>query len=108
MSDWYWLVDGKIVPAPPGQYMQPDDQRRIGLYEFGKDSSVSTVFLSLDHSFRSSVPVLFETMVFWHGNPLDQECERYETLEQAKAGHERWVKQVEFIRSANFVGAEVQ
>jgi hypothetical protein len=49
MSEWYWLVDGKVVPAPPGGYMQPDADRRVGLYELEHGPRVSTVFLGLDH-----------------------------------------------------------
>ncbi len=54
---------------------------------------VSTVFLSLDHSFgRAGRPVLFETMVF--GGELDQEQERYCTWEEAEAGHAEMVARV--------------
>lgn len=54
------------------------------------DVKVSTVFLGLDHSFRESGnPDLFETMIF--GGPNDCYTERYETIEEAEAGHERAV-----------------
>lgn len=51
-----------------------------------KTIDVSTVFLGLDHRFGEGPPLLFETMVF--GGPLDQECERYTTWDEAIAGHE--------------------
>ena len=47
---------------------------------------VSTIFLGLDHSFGGPRPLLFETMVF--GGPLDQECKRYSTWDEAVKGHE--------------------
>lgn len=54
---------------------------------------VSTVFLGLDHSFREgAAPILFETMIF--GGEHDGYQERYETWEQAEAGHEQAIKLV--------------
>lgn len=51
---------------------------------------VSTVFLGLDHSFGGGPPLLFETMIFGGGH--DDYCERFETWEQAEAGHQEAVK----------------
>lgn len=57
------------------------------------DSKISTVFLGLDHSFGSSSPVLWETMVF--GGELDQEQDRCSgSREQAEAMHARMVEKV--------------
>lgn len=107
MSRWYWLVDGEIVPAPAGSYLQEGNARRIGRDEFGDNGAVvSTVFLGFDHGYGDGPPVLFETMVFWHGAALDNEQERYTSLADAKAGHERWVRAVKIARVASFVGAE--
>lgn len=54
---------------------------------------VSTVFLGIDHHFGRAtlehVPVLFETMIF--GGPHDEYQERYETWDEAEAGHARAV-----------------
>jgi hypothetical protein len=65
------------------------------------DSRISTVFIGLDHNFGLGPPLLFETMVF--GGPLDQECERYSTLEGARRGHEEMVQRV---KSAKVAGPE--
>lgn len=66
--------------------------RHIGDTTAG-ESRVSTVFLSLDQNHGGiGAPVLYETMIF--GGPLDQERERYETRQQAEAGHERWVERL--------------
>jgi hypothetical protein len=55
---------------------------------------VSTIYLGLDHNWGDGPPLIFETMVFSDG-PLNQDCERYTTEEQAREGHTRWVKRAE-------------
>lgn len=58
-----------------------------------RGSTVSTVFLVIDHSFSNTgPPILFETMVF--GGPLDGEQERCATWAEAQAMHERMVARV--------------
>lgn len=52
---------------------------------------VSTVFLGIDYGFHGT-PLWFETMIF--GGEHDQFQERYETWEQAEAGHKRALKLV--------------
>ena len=49
------------------------------------DVFISTVFLSLDHSFDDGPPVLFETLVTVDGE--EEDMLRYITLEEAKIGH---------------------
>lgn len=57
-----------------------------------RQATVSTVFLGVDHSFTDGgPPILFETMIF--GGPFDELQWRYETAEDALAGHER-IKQM--------------
>jgi hypothetical protein len=52
---------------------------------------VSTVFLGLDHAWRSEIPLLFETMIFSHVNDAQGlfECyqDRCSTYEQAVIMH---------------------
>lgn len=61
------------------------------------DVEVSTVFLGLDHRFgRVGPPILFETMIF--GGKADEDCWRYETWEQAAAGHDEAVALVTAIK----------
>lgn len=55
---------------------------------------VSTVFLSTDHAFGLGRPVLFETLVFWDGHQLDQECKRYCTWDEAAEGHKAMTDRV--------------
>lgn len=65
------------------------DKRRVGYTELGDEVHVSTVFLGIDNSFGGAKPVLFETMVF--GGEHDQWQWRYETWDQAQAGHDEVV-----------------
>jgi hypothetical protein len=46
----------------------------------------------MDHGWRSEVPVVFETMI--SGGERDEDCERYATWEEAKAGHAKIVEEV--------------
>lgn len=49
---------------------------------------VSTVWLGLDHSFDGGKLLIFETMVFpKEGDYMDEDMERYTTLEEATLGH---------------------
>ena len=67
-------------------------RRRVG-EDFVRNSRISTVFLGLDHSFsEEGPPILYETMIF--GGKFDCEQWRYETREEAIAGHRAAVRKV--------------
>lgn len=66
------------------------EQRRVALTHTG-NGDVSTVFLGLNHGFGEK-PLWFETLVF--GGTWDGEMDRYETLAEAQAGHDRMVVRV--------------
>jgi hypothetical protein len=64
---------------------------------------LSTVFLSMDHSFSVLdealvVPVLFETMMFTGESSLDNETWRYFTEADAAAKHKRIVRYLTLTR----------
>lgn len=90
-----YILDGKnIKEEPDGEawlnwFGRTD--RHVAEDTFGK-TTVSTVFLGIDHNHLGSIPILFETMIF--GGPFDSEQERYATYEQAENGHKRWVEKV--------------
>jgi hypothetical protein len=96
---WYILdKDNRPVPATFEEYEKWTGQagkenRRITKQDrFDNDKClVSTVFLALDHGFiGSSVPVLWETMIFWTEQPdLDNYQERYTSHEDALKGHKK-------------------
>ena len=78
-------------------FMQEAKSNRIVKQEhFGTAGEilVSTVFLGLDHNWRTNgPPILWETMVF--GGKLDQEMDRCSgSREQAEAMHQRMVERV--------------
>lgn len=91
MGDYYILEDGEVLPVNVlqwGLWWETTD-RRIALTDINDEVSVSTVFLGLDHGWGGAVPVVFETMIF--GGPHDQYQERYSTLDEARAGHNKAV-----------------
>lgn len=47
--------------------------------------TISTVFLGVNHAIGSTIPILFETMVF--GGEYDGLMERYSTWDEAMSGH---------------------
>lgn len=69
------------------------DYARIGYNTLLDNVEVSTVWLGINHSFVvQGPPVIFETMVFAPGRDYDQDCIRYCTEEEARAGHRRTVE----------------
>jgi hypothetical protein len=71
-------------------------KERIVSRDTVNDSSVSTVFLGLDHNYGAGPPILWETMVF--GGPLDQEQDRCSgSREQAEAMHAKMVAKVRAV-----------
>lgn len=112
MRQEYALLDesGNVIPATLlewARWMEGNRHRVIEQIELPGDIKVSTVFLGLDHQYALHGPPLwFETMVFgperteyskllgrdWTYRPELGYCERYTTLQQAKAGHDEAVQ----------------
>ena len=101
MSERYKLNGHKPVPVADllewAWWIETAERRvaenRVGTYR------VSTVFLGLNHNWLpAGKPILFETMVFGPGS-LNGETVRYETWEQAKAGHAKMVKRVKAAKA---------
>lgn len=90
MSDWYRRDGSKYEDfMEAARDFERMKNRRVAIWK-SSDVTVSTVFLSIDHQWGDGPPLIFETMVF--GGPLDSECERYSTEQEAIEGHERWVE----------------
>ena len=95
MSDKY-ILEGKI-PVPCGdlmtwaQWFETAD-RHVANDIIGK-STISTVFLGLNHAFGRGRLLLFETMIF--DGKHDGYQDRYTTWEEAEIGHQRAVRLVE-------------
>lgn len=98
------LLNGVVVPCTATEWAaQFEKGHRVALDDID-GAHVSTVFIGLNHGYHKR-PLWFETMVFdlvMHekGTLLQW---RYETLVEAKAGHERacaWVREhIEVMRA---------
>jgi hypothetical protein len=81
--------------------------RKVANTDCGDGIHVSTVWLGLDHNFSGvGPPLIFETMVFAKRPEyaaINNYQERYSTLDEAKAGHDRIVSGV---RSGSLLQAE--
>jgi len=65
-----------------------------------KFGAVATVFLGMNMAVAESErPLLFETRVM--GGWLNDQWERYSTLEEARAGHGAWVARVRAMEQEN-------
>ena len=103
----YYLLDEKGVPYPTDDRHTANDllinwlKRRVGLDEkevAGHSIRISTVFLVMDHNhFFEGPPVLYETMLFIDDKAIDGATERYETREQAIAGHAETLEKTEQV-----------
>jgi hypothetical protein len=67
-------------------WMENNPQRKVVKQEHIGDVYISTVFLGLDHSWNSDIPVLWETMIF--GGEYDQYQDRYTSYKDALEGHQ--------------------
>jgi hypothetical protein len=94
MSKFYDML-GKEITLEEWALMfeSGDDTKRRVAYDVVGGVTVSTVLLGVDHNFfGEGPPIIFETMIF--GGRYDEYQERYATLEQARAGHDRALKLV--------------
>lgn len=86
---WYLLDENKDpypVSVEEGMKLQDDIDMKIVKQDKIGNVFISTVFLGLDHSLESNLPILFETMIF--NGKHDQYQMRYATYKQAQQGHE--------------------
>lgn len=94
MSDCAIIKEGKVVRVSMlvwATWIEKNSiQKVIGRTNIG-DVLISTVFLGLNHGFGER-DLWFETMVF--GGTDNEAMERYETLDQAKHGHEKAVRAI--------------
>jgi uncharacterized membrane protein YgcG len=93
MGRWY-ILDNDHKPVSTNvldaaRWMEEDPNNKVVKQEEVNDTFVSTVFLGLDHSWNSDIPVLWETMIF--GGEHDQYQDRYCSYEDALEGHQRAV-----------------
>jgi hypothetical protein len=103
MGRYYVLRDGEVIEEP--DYAQWTEWSKSSS-EAGRCiasttlnyGTVATVFLAMQMTLsKADPPLLFETRV--KGGWLNDEWQRYSTLEAAKAGHEVWVARVRAVES---------
>lgn len=94
-----YILDEKNQPVASKaswEWMRENWHRKIvGKTIFPNGTTVSTVFLGLDHGFDKGAPVLWETMVFGapEGSAYQEEWQdRYTSYADAVAGHIEVVK----------------
>ena len=98
MGRYYMLCEGKVVEETDyakwaDWYKNSYEQVRCVACTKSQHSTVTTVFLAMNMTLsKDDPPLLFETKV--EGGWLDNEWQRYSTLEEAKAGHEAIVARV--------------
>lgn len=89
MNDYYKLDDNKnVVPCTLAEWSDGfarHESRIVDKTTIG-DTSISTVFLGIDHSFGHGPALLFESMTF--GGKCDGMQERCSTWQEAKRQHE--------------------
>lgn len=93
MSEWY-DKDGTPISDMMTWAKKIEDRsyKRVAETTLSNGKWVSTVWLGLNHQYGDGPPLIFETMVFKSKNDMNElDIERYSTLEEAKAGHERMV-----------------
>jgi hypothetical protein len=97
----YGYLEGKTVVATTDinkfiANAEDAKKKRVAYTEINtgeRDITISTVFLGLDHSFSDDTRSLwFETLVF--DGPNDGDMARYETWDEAEAGHNTMVQVV--------------
>ena len=92
----YVMVDGKVVEENDLETWAMwfaaahGDNIHVDLTFIGS-TSISTVFLAIDHSFGSGKPVLWETMIFSEFERIDEHMDRYTSEADAQDGHNNTV-----------------
>ncbi|HUR17366.1 MAG TPA: hypothetical protein VMZ51_00325 [Acidimicrobiales bacterium] len=85
--------EGRPIDVTEMVRLSQDASYRVVARDWVGDVEVATVWLGFDHSFRSSRPVLFETVVF--GGRMDQYSRRYTTEAEARKGHAKVLASVQ-------------
>lgn len=86
---WKAILDGhKVILTEDlhkwAEWFETNFKNRFVANDYLGDIRVSTIFMGIDHGF-DDLPLWFETMIF--GGPHNNYQERYQTWEQAEAGH---------------------
>lgn len=91
---WYKLdEDNNVVPCESlydyTKFMLDRGRLQVGLTEIN-GIGISTVFLDINHSYRTGKPLVFETALFYPDKTVV--TKRYHTWKEAEIGHEYYCK----------------
>lgn len=90
----YYDIEGKAITSERfRELLGHPTYRMVAFTEDGREWSVSTIWLGLDHSLGRGPVKIFETLVTWKGENEAQQ--RYSTQKQAMKGHLKWVERCE-------------
>lgn len=89
----YYGLDGRPISRNEWVSIFSRNSERIIGSDHLNGYHVSTVWIGIDHSRDHAPPMIFETMIFGQG-PLNEYCERYATIEEAREGHQKTVASV--------------
>lgn len=86
--------EGNPVPATDllewAKALDDIEHRRVGITKFSDGTTISTVFLGLDHGLSRRRPLLFEGLVQFKDGGDEQD--RYATWQEALDGHRKLVE----------------
>jgi hypothetical protein len=85
----YYDPDGNPIDMHTWADMFEHADRQVARTEINESTSVSTVYLGLDHQYGDGPPLIYETMIF--GGEHDEWCWRYPNRDAALAGHDQAV-----------------
>lgn len=93
----FYILDGNRKPIPVKDMQKWSEWMKINSNKIIKkiqlnDITISTIFLGINHGSLNKNPVLFETMIFWENDPLDQWQDRYCSYQEAIHGHRNAVR----------------
>lgn len=96
MRNRHYILDANHRPVEVSlmewaHWFETVGNRIVDFTQINSEVHVSTVFLGIDYGFgHRGPPVLFETMIF--GGPLDNDCWRYTSWDDAETGHKAAVR----------------
>ena len=105
MGRYYMLRNDEVVEEPDHAkwvewYKSSYDRVRCVATSELEHGIVSTVFLAVNLTLsKDDPPLLFETRV--KGGWLDNQWERFPTIDAARAGHEAWVARAREVEKEN-------
>lgn len=99
----YYLLEGKEIKETLDIHIWAKnwEKNRILFRTEIYGVTISTIFLGMDHGWKSELPILFETMVF--EGRYDGQQLRYPTYKDAEEGHKNYIKWIKNVGILNYL-----